>query len=446
MKTLTKTLTIAALSTLSLLSSAQNGSQYIRITVTENSNMPTQAPASMTIQFSANGNDNLSGNDQGNAASLGNFNAEIFPFTLTSDNYVLTGVDDRTTLSSYRSIPFGIVSKDSGSMKIIAETGSTDPNMDAPYFVWLEQISTGEHFSILDTVKFNFQANSNFSSDFIIHVGPESYSSSTDETCFGYNNGEIYVAGPNFAGFTYQLSHGANTVYSGTIAGIDTNFTGLPAGNYVGVIRVNGIPVDSSDVIIGSPAALIADFTTDYNYINTGDIVNFTDNSTGAVSYDWTFGDGNETYTTGSESHTYGQSGVYYVTLLITDANGCQASTYDIVTVDSASSQAANNHFFNPHQGGSDSLSHNSSGPHGPMLVAEAHNQTETYFSNEKIVVVNDPASVLSVTITSINGSVIASGTSNDARTEYAVPAHGVYVVTTQFTDGTAKSQTVLAQ
>ena len=52
-------------------------------------------------------------------------------------------------------------------------------------------------------------------------------------------------------------------------------------------------------------------------------VVDFTDISTGAVSYQWDFGDGN-TSDEANPRHTYNQAGNYAVTLIITDAGGCQ--------------------------------------------------------------------------------------------------------------------------
>lgn len=445
MKTLTHTLAIAALSLLPILSSAQNGAQYIRITITENSNMPTQAPAVMILQFDAYGDDLLASPDQGNANSLGNINAEIFPFTISSDSTVITGVDARPELLSYRTIPFGVVCKDTGYMKIIAEVSSSDPNVPAPNFVWLEQISTGEHFSILDTVKFTLQANPNYDSDFILHIGTECGSKPEDESCYGYNNGSVHVSSPEINNFTYELSQGANIIFSGIVAGTDTTLQNLASGSYVGVIRVNGIPVDSSDITIGSPAALIADFASDFNFINQGDSVNFTDYSTGAFSYHWDFGDGNSCFTNGSTSHTFANAGLFNVALTIYDTNGCTASTFDLIDVDSVMMSAANNNFnFSSNQ----SFHMNTPVNEDNSLIVTQPSETHShcFYSDERIVLVLNPAEVVRVTITSMTGALITSGAQTDNRAEYPVPANGIYVVTAEYTNGTITAATILAQ
>ena len=66
-----------------------------------------------------------------------------------------------------------------------------------------------------------------------------------------------------------------------------------------------------------------ADFTADKTaYCNAPFNVNFTNNSTGAVTYQWFFGD-STTSSLPNPSHTYLQNGVYNVTLITTNSSGC---------------------------------------------------------------------------------------------------------------------------
>ena len=443
MKTLTTTLATAALCLLTGFASAQ-GTQYIKIPVTENSNMPTQTPATMVIMLDATGDDLLNFPDAGNEGSLGQYNDQVFPFTHSSDGFVITNLDARPTLTSYRTIPVGFVCKNAGDIKVIADISSDDVSTPLPGFVWLEQLSTGERYSILDTTKFSIPGNPGFLCDFVLHIGPDTYTSSTDETCFGAANGSLFVSSPNYPGFTHELYHNSSLIFTGVIAGADTTFTNVAAGNYVSVIRINGIAVDSMDVTVNAATPLIADFWADYNVITEGGSVNFTDNSTGALNYTWDFGDGDSSLLAGNATHQYNVSGSYTVTLTVEDGNGCVASNFDIIQVDPQTTSI--NNPFNP-ANGHGSFSGVGAGPFSsPTGVQHFRNTTSTFYNNQKIVVDLGEAKALKVTITTMNGQVISAEAQNDVRAEYSIPANGLYLVTIEYTDGTASSSTVLAQ
>lgn len=51
--------------------------------------------------------------------------------------------------------------------------------------------------------------------------------------------------------------------------------------------------------------------------------VSFTNNSAGATTYSWNFGDGSPLETVSSPSHTYTAPGTYTVTLTARNAAGC---------------------------------------------------------------------------------------------------------------------------
>lgn len=63
-----------------------------------------------------------------------------------------------------------------------------------------------------------------------------------------------------------------------------------------------------------------------------GDTTVFTNSSSGAASYQWKFGDGNQS-SKGSLSHLYASSGSFYTTLLATTTQGCLDSTSKQVDV-----------------------------------------------------------------------------------------------------------------
>src|SRR5262249_50355414 len=76
-----------------------------------------------------------------------------------------------------------------------------------------------------------------------------------------------------------------------------------------------------------------ASFYSSSNHPCAGAFVGFTNQSTGIVSSEWFFGDG-DTSTAFSPTHAYAAGGNYTVTLVVTDSNGCKdtASYYHYIT------------------------------------------------------------------------------------------------------------------
>lgn len=87
---------------------------------------------------------------------------------------------------------------------------------------------------------------------------------------------------------------------------------------------------DNVTVTVNSPVADFAFTPTEASLFNA--FIRFENNSSGAVSYLWDFGDG-ETSTEESPVHTYSSSGDYEVTLTITSSGGCVETIMYVVTI-----------------------------------------------------------------------------------------------------------------
>jgi gliding motility-associated-like protein len=110
----------------------------------------------------------------------------------------------------------------------------------------------------------------------------------------------------------------------------------------------NGVPSQTSStpiVISVQPAPTAAATFTPASPITPGTTVTFTNTSTGLFS-NWDFGDGT-TSTTMNPSHTYNVAGMYYVTLVSMNPNGCtdtlimQIEVVNCVTVNVVASASA---------------------------------------------------------------------------------------------------------
>ncbi|MBN4051355.1 T9SS type A sorting domain-containing protein, partial [bacterium AH-315-M05] len=109
---------------------------------------------------------------------------------------------------------------------------------------------------------------------------------------------------------------------------------GLPAGNYSVTITDNNGCVQTANTTINEPAVVIADFfiSADTVFLSEGGIVQFTNNSSGASSYQWDFGDGVSSFDQ-SPWHKYDSTGNYTITLIALNSNMCYDSINFQITV-----------------------------------------------------------------------------------------------------------------
>lgn len=130
--------------------------------------------------------------------------------------------------------------------------------------------------------------------------------------------------------------------------------TGLPGGTYTCTVTdANGCTTTSTASISNiqsingafgaSPTSGAIPFT-----------VNFTDNSTNAVSWNWNFGD-NNTSTAQNPSNTYTSGGVFTVTLIVTNSSGCSDTAYITIT-SLAESELTMPNVFTPNDDGSNDV------------------------------------------------------------------------------------------
>lgn len=117
---------------------------------------------------------------------------------------------------------------------------------------------------------------------------------------------------------TNSLTVTWDSTFFGTLTVIETNQWGC---------------VDSADLCVEKVSRPVASFTTQASVcLNTVNL--FTNTSTGAVTYQWYFGDGN-TSTAFSPTHIYALGGTYTVTLIAYNACFCSDTFQATVTVNS---------------------------------------------------------------------------------------------------------------
>ncbi len=96
------------------------------------------------------------------------------------------------------------------------------------------------------------------------------------------------------------------------------------------------VEVNVSSSELEAPVALF-DANVSLVDFDNNQAVSFSNNSTNAVSYIWDFGDGN-TSTEEEPSHTYADPGVYYASLLVKGASGCDDAA--VIRIDVVSNES----------------------------------------------------------------------------------------------------------
>ena len=102
------------------------------------------------------------------------------------------------------------------------------------------------------------------------------------------------------------------------------------------VVSASGCADTVQSTVIPS-VGILASFITSETSYSAGETVVFVNNTTGASSWDWNFGDNTANSTLQNPTHIYTQNGTYTVTLVARNLSGCTDSTTDILSLDGGS-------------------------------------------------------------------------------------------------------------
>ncbi len=406
--------------------------QYLKLSVTENSNVTVQQTFSLVYAFSLSGTDGLDANDMGNQYSISNPGDDVYPFSISSNADILTSQDSRPDLGGYKRIQMGFLSKFPSTIKVVASAfGNTADSTNRPSYAYIEQISTGyKYYFLNDTAKIEIPENLDYTADFYLHTGPTSILVElTDETCFGSFDGALTVHNTNCNAWSLTVYKNSNLFSCDSVFQPDTTLANLGAGTYTLITSVNSVNIDSTVVVMTSEAQIIVDFTMDNNIVTTDDVVNFYDVSPLSFStftYSWDFGDSNGDILP-STSHQYSIAGTYEVTLTLTSLSGCSATNFDSVYVSQGMTVSSSfNQVMNYNNNNNTLMAYVADSALGKPYISNEIFTTEVPF---RIMVVQNEPQMMSVMILSMSGQLISITETAEAKVEFEVPAAGAYIV-----------------
>jgi len=244
---------------------------------------------------------------------------------IQNDDYAIQAVpllDDDKTIT---------VGMDAGTTGVYTLRLKTVENIDESVCIYLEDMENGIVHNFRLNPVYTFTANAGISgSRFILHFTAPLGLSSAGETC-AQGDGQLTIIQKGTKRWDYTL-----TAFSGDVAASQSDFsgsitiTGLTPGKYfLNLTDSSGYRVTKT-VIISDMTPVIAGYALSES-VYENEPVNFSNQTSGALYYEWDFGDG----TTSMEEnpvHQFAEAGIYEVTLLAAN-DDCSGSVSKAIQV-----------------------------------------------------------------------------------------------------------------
>lgn len=207
--------------------------------------------------------------------------------------------------------------------------------LTANYKVSLTDISSNTHYTILGDTSIVFTLNQQQEvATFTFNISTALSVISTDELCFNSGNGTIDLIKHGNTNWDYEILDLSNNIlHFGTSTTDSIHINNIAAQTYL-VRSFNKGIVDETTITINTPAQIIAGFDLDKDtvYLSEGGIVNITNQSQNAATYDWDFGDGGNSTAT-HPNYMYTLVGDYTIVLNSSNNNCTEQSSKNITVL-----------------------------------------------------------------------------------------------------------------
>ncbi len=292
--------------------------------------------------------------------------------------------------------------------------------LTANYKVSLTDISSNTHYTILGDTSIVFTLNQQQEvATFTFNISTALSVTATDELCFNSGNGTIDLIKHGNTNWDYEILDLSNNIlHSGTATTDSIHINNIAAQTYL-VRSFNKGIVDETNITINTPAQIIADFDLDKDtiYLSEGGIVNITNQSQNAATYDWDFGDGGNS-TAIHPNYIYDTVGDYTIVLNSSNNNCTEQSSKNITVLASPNVTTS-------------------------VESNEENQLTLQNFGNGNYQITSTHAILTTIAVYDITGKIVFNGNNND--NSYFVSLEnqpsGIYIVQALYEDGSVLTE-----
>lgn len=209
---------------------------------------------------------------------------------------------------------------------------------DAGLCLSIENMATGATTPLTSDFSTTITWNENDTMPiFTLHFSKAFEESTTDATCYGFEDGSIEAITSTTAKYDFVLTNLIGDTLQSSIGkvGINHTFNNLKAGKYkVWVKSPNSCGTISKTVEVAEPAPVVSFFTVQNSTIDlsVNPTLQFNNFSANAQSFIWDFGDGNNSIDQ-NPVHTFSEIGNYNVEL-IAQNGACADTSYKTLKVE----------------------------------------------------------------------------------------------------------------
>jgi len=216
-------------------------------------------------------------------------------------------------------------------------------SFDPTSYIFLEDVVTGTWTNLRSVSNYTFSMNQGDNTDrFVLHFTPAAIVNTTPATC--QKKGTLYLEQPGTANWNYVINdqNGA-PVNFGVLNNANATVLAVNAGTYTITFTDNNGYTVVKNVTVNGASTIAASFTASSTTVETGEVISLNSTTANAVTTNWEFSDGTVIAGVQNPTYSFTTPGVYTVTLTVTNADRCESTLVQTITVNETVATGINN-------------------------------------------------------------------------------------------------------